>query len=60
MTLDEAIKIKEAYHYHCSKHMLSKERDADRMSIEALNRLQNSRFRRLADFIEPLPGETEE
>lgn len=36
MTLDEAIKIKEAYHYHNNKHMLSKDRDADIMSIEAL------------------------
>ena len=58
MTLVEAIKIKENHYNKYEKHMLSSERDADKMSIKALELIQTVREKRLPGYTFILPGET--
>lgn len=58
MTIKEAIEIKQAYHNRFSKHMLSKERDADQLSIEGLKRLKDLRVDKVFRAGILLPGET--
>lgn len=58
MTIDEAIRIKEAYHKKYEKHMLSSERFADRLSIGALKAFKEGRCKPGGMFFQDLPGET--
>ncbi|MBA7633704.1 hypothetical protein ES703_41275 [subsurface metagenome] len=60
MNLQKAIEIKEAYHTTFGGRMLSQERFADRLSIEAMKRFQQ--FRPVTDHpvLALLPGETKD
>jgi len=57
MTLDEAIKIKQENREPLTPESLKKWEEADRLSIEALKRIQKDRQ---GTFSILLPGETEE
>lgn len=58
MTIDEATEInKDTYHQY-EKHLLSNQRDAFKLGIEALNRLQVCSKRNCVVADTLLPGET--
>jgi len=60
MNIDKAIEVKEQYHEKYRVHMLSKEREADQLSIEALKQVKESRFDPSTWTPQTLPGETKD
>lgn len=60
MKIDEAIKEMELHQPLIELGFYHEYAKAHQLGIEALKKLKASRVRRLADFTEQLPGETEE
>lgn len=60
MTIDEAIEIKEKELAARSHYPDSKLRQADKLGLEALRRLQMGRDNSWASWIKPLQGETKD
>lgn len=58
MTIDEALKLQEELQGLLPKVGFNKYLASNRIGIEALERVKDSRVQRLADFINLLPGET--
>jgi len=60
MNIDKAIEINQTTLHQYEKQLLSGQRDALKLGIEALKRTETNRHTFTPSISEPLPGETKE